>query len=105
MKVADSARRQLESFLALAQPGSAVSLLLGYTYDAEWNKSPHIDIAVLPPEAVEAMSRELAEFDEHLIHEFDGFPFAMPISDEDGLLEGHVLTYSATGFSLVRASS
>jgi hypothetical protein len=105
MRVDTSARLHLEGLVAEAGAGSVASLLLGYTYDAGWNKLPHVDVTVLPPESVETMGRELAEYGEQLIHVLDGFAFALPLSDEEGVLQGHVLTYSAGGFSLVRASS
>jgi hypothetical protein len=102
MKIAAPARRQLEALLATSEPGSFVSLLLGYTYREDGSKSPHIDIQVLPRDTVLDMERSHAEWGDQVIHELDGFPFALPIPDDDGLLDGQVLMHSEGGFSLVR---
>ena len=105
MKIADSARTQLEALLASSERGSMASLMLGYTYDEGWNKHPHIDVAIIPPDVLAAMKQGLAPSGEELIHEIDGLPFALPVTDDDGLFEGHVLVWGAEGFSLIRASS
>lgn len=102
MKIAASARSQLEVLLASSEPGSFASLLLGYTHREDGSKSPHIDIQVLPRDTVLDMERSQAEWGDQVIHEFDGFTFALPIPDDDGLLDGQVLTHSEEGFFLVR---
>jgi hypothetical protein len=104
MKIAASARRHLEALLAASELGSFVGLLVGYTYREDGSKEPHIDIQVLPAEAVLEMERSHAEWGDQVIHEFDGFTFALPIPDDDGLLDGHLLVHSEEGLVLVRES-
>lgn len=101
MKIAASARRHLEALLATGEPGSFLSLLVGYTYREDGSKAPHIDIQVLPRDTVLDMERSQAEWGDQVIHEFDGFTFALPIPDDDGLLDGHILMHSEEEFVLV----
>ncbi len=75
---------------------------LGYTYREDYSKSPHIDIQVLPGGMALDMERSHAEWGDQVIHEFDGCTFALPIPDDDDLLDGYVLTHSEEGFVLVR---
>lgn len=102
MKIAGSARRQLEALLVTSEPGSFLSLLVGYTYRDDGSKAPHIDIQILPAETVLDMERSHAEWGDQVIHQFDGFTFALPIPDDDGLLDGQVLAHSEEGFFLAR---
>jgi hypothetical protein len=101
MKIAASARLQLEALLATSQPRSFLSLLVGYTYREDGSKAPHIDICVLPRDTVLDMERDHAEWGDQVIHEFDGLTFALPIPDDDGLLDGQVLVHGEEGFDLV----
>ena len=104
MRIADSARQRLEALLAGAAPRSAISLLVGYTYDEHFNKIPQVDIAVMPLEAVSAMARDMSRTAADLVQQLDGFAFVLPLSDDEGLLEGQVLIHTSDGFSLERVT-
>jgi hypothetical protein len=105
MKIADSARMQLRALLASGEPDAVLSLLIGYTYDAHRNRAPQVDVTLLPPDVGRQMKRDYAGFGDRLIYEHDGFTFAIPLSGEDGFLEGQMLTYGPAGYSLIPAAA
>lgn len=100
MKISQSARSAIDAIVRRSEPGSLPSLTLGYRYDDAWNKSPVVEIASLPPDVVKSMASDYANFGDELLQEFDGITFAMILADDDGMLEGRLLTYVDSEFVL-----
>jgi hypothetical protein len=105
MQVAETARAEIRRLLPGRDEGAVPSLLVGYSYDAAWNKVLRVDLAVLERPQVESMEAESLADDEPLLYELDGVTFAIPVSTGLELIQGWQLVYTSEGFSLVRFSS
>ena len=99
MTVAPSARTELNALLATKEPGSVISMLIGYYYDGE-RKIPRLEIGTYSPEVLDIQLANCNSFGDPLLHDCDGITVALVLADTVEWLEGRTLVFADGSYQI-----